>query len=71
MEDNSTSGLSLSISRISSNPPRPYLLISRLTEKGIRIPIYRSLVLDKMNRCQSVDKKKKKKKKEGFQQEWV
>lgn len=65
MEDNSTSGLSLSISRISSNPPRPYLLISRLTEKGIRIPIYRSLVLDKMNRCQSVDTQEEEEEEEG------
>ena len=55
VEDNSTSGLSLSISRIVSNPPHPYLLISRLTEKGIRIPIYRSHVLNKMNRSRSTD----------------
>ena len=55
MEDRSTSSMSLSISRISSNPPRPYLLISRVTEKGIRIPIYRSQIIDKMNRVQSAN----------------
>lgn len=41
------------MNRLASNPLHPYFQIFRLCDNGIRVPVYRSRVFDKMNRSHS------------------
>lgn len=49
-EDRGTTNLSLSFSNIEMSPSHPYLVVSRINENGVRIPIYKSHVFDKNRR---------------------
>lgn len=49
-EDRSTTTLSLSVSPLACNPSHVYLQLFRLCDNGVRVPVYRSRIFDKMNR---------------------